>query len=78
VFEAMRALNEKDGFRPTEVDEQIAGVHDTQLAGHFLLIDREGIVRWTHVEAGERIADLAKFPGASRRGPPSCGTPRCS
>src|SRR4030095_11235948 len=33
----------------------------TQLGGHFL-IDREGIIRWGHVEAGERVGDLGKFP----------------
>ena len=60
-FEAMTALNQKDGFQVTEVDEQIVAAHGTQLAGHFL-IDKDGIVRWTHVEAWERMADIAKFP----------------
>jgi len=60
-FEAMETLNKKDGFEPTEIDQQIAAVHGMQLAGHFL-IDREGIIRWGQVEAGERIGDLSKFP----------------
>ena len=60
-FAAMETLNKQDGFEPTETDHQIAATHGTQLAGHFLL-DREGIIRWTHVEAWERIADLTTFP----------------
>jgi len=61
VFQAMETLNQRDGFELTEVDQQIAATHGFQLAGHFL-IDREGIIRWRHIEAGERIDDLSKFP----------------
>jgi peroxiredoxin len=60
-FAAMETLNKKDGFEVTEVDQQVAAAHGTQLGGHFL-IDREGIIRWGHVEAGERGGDLGKFP----------------
>jgi len=60
-FEANVALNEKDGFQLTAVDEQIMAAHATQLAGHFL-IDSQGIIRWAHVEAANRITDLTKFP----------------
>ena len=60
-FAAMETLNKKDGFEVTEVDQQVAAAHGTQLGGHFL-IDREGIIRWGQVEAGERIGDLSKFP----------------
>lgn len=60
-FAAMETLNKKDAFEPTEADQQIAATHGTQLVGHFL-IDREGIVRWRHIEAAERIGDLCKFP----------------
>src|SRR4029077_6943092 len=52
--EAAAELNRREGFQPTEVDAQIEAAHGTQLAGHFL-IDREGIIRWRHIEAGERI-----------------------
>ena len=62
VFEAMEAINKKDGFAPTEADEKIIAAHGTQLAGHFL-VDREGIVRWAQVEAPDRAGDLLKFPG---------------
>jgi peroxiredoxin len=60
-FEAMETLNKQDGFEPNEVDHQIAAAHGTQMGGHFL-IDRDGIVRWLHIEAAERIGDLSKFP----------------
>jgi len=60
-MEANDELNRRDGFQPTEVDQQILAAHGTQLVGHFL-IDREGIIRWTHVEAWERMADLTTLP----------------
>ena len=61
IFAAGEALNKKDKFEMTEADQQIMAAHGTQMGGHFL-IDREGIIRWGQVEAGERIDDLAKFP----------------
>lgn len=62
IFEAMETLNAKDGFEVTEVDQQIIAAHALQGVGHFL-IDRQGIVRWTHIEAAEGTAELVKFPG---------------
>jgi len=59
--EAAAELNRREGFQLTPVDEQIAAAHGGQLDGFFLL-DRDGIVRWAHIEAGERMADLGKFP----------------
>jgi hypothetical protein len=40
------------------------------MGGHFL-IDRDGIIRWGHIEAGERIEDLSQFPSDEEpaRGP---------
>ena len=60
-MEAMNTVNQKDGFEWTEVDKQIAGAHGTVLPGHFL-VDRGGLVRWAHVEAKDRMADIGKFP----------------
>ncbi len=60
-FVAMETLNKRDGFEMTEVDQQIAATHGMQMGGHVLL-DRDGTVRWLHVEAGERLEDLSKFP----------------
>jgi hypothetical protein len=60
-FAALETLNKRDGFEPTEIDQQIAATHGMQLAGHFL-IDREGTVRWLQIEAAERIGDLGQFP----------------
>ena len=59
--EAAAEVNRREGFQLTEVDEQIAAANGGQLDGYFLL-DRGGIVRWAHIEAGERMADLGKFP----------------
>ena len=61
-FAANDVLNQREGFEPTEVDQQVAAAHGTQLAGYFL-IDRNSIIRWLFIEAAERIGDLAKFPG---------------
>ncbi|MGH7374418.1 MAG: hypothetical protein ACREJY_09345, partial [Candidatus Rokuibacteriota bacterium] len=61
AFVAMDILNKRDGFEPSEVDQQIVAAHGMQLTGHFL-IDRSGIVRWRQIEAAERIDDLSKFP----------------
>ena len=60
-FVAMETLNQRDGFEPTEIDQQIVATHGMQLAGHFL-IGRDGIIRWLQIEAAERIGDLSKFP----------------
>jgi peroxiredoxin len=60
-FEANTVLNNLDRFRLTEADEKIVAAHGTQLAAHFL-IDGQGVVRWIHVEAGEGIAGIGKFP----------------
>ena len=60
-FVAMETLNQRDGFEPTEIDQQIAATHGMQLAGHFL-IGRDGIIHWLQIEAAEGIGDLSKFP----------------
>jgi peroxiredoxin len=56
------ALNALDGYRSTPTDQRDAESTFTQLKGQFL-IDREGIVRWAHIECGkEGFAGLGKFP----------------
>ena len=62
-FAANDALNQREGFETTAIDQKIAAAHGTQLAGYFL-IERDGIIRWRFIEAAERIGDLAKFPSA--------------
>ena len=52
-------LNRRDGFEMTQADEQIYAAHGGLLNGLFLL-DREGIVRWAHIEAQDRISDFGK------------------
>lgn len=60
-MEANTALNARDGFVLTKVDEEVFSTHGGQLGGHFL-IDRDGIVRWTAIEGQHGMADLARFP----------------
>jgi peroxiredoxin len=54
-------LNRKDGFELTSVDEKIFADHGTQLAGH-VMIDRQGIVRWTHFEGLNGPDEIGRFP----------------
>ena len=72
-MEANVALNAKDGVVLTKVDEDVFAAHGAQLGGHFL-IDRDGIVRWTHIEAQQGVHELTKFPSpteivSAARGP---------
>lgn len=60
-FAANEALNQREGFEPNEIDQQVAAAHGTQLTGYFL-VDRGGVIRWLFIEAAGRIGDLAKFP----------------
>lgn len=63
-LEANVALNKKDNFTLTKVDEDIFAAHGTQLAAHFL-IDRAGLVRWTSIEAEHGVRDIGRFPSAA-------------
>ncbi len=60
-LEANVVLNTRDGFELTEADQAIVQANPAQLAGHFL-IDRNGIVRWTSLEAEEGLSAIGKFP----------------
>jgi len=60
-MEANAALNARDGFTMTRVDEEIFAAHGAQLAGHFL-IDRHGIVRWSNLEAARGVQEIGRFP----------------
>lgn len=62
AFVAMDMLNKQDGFEPTEADQRIAQTHGFQGTGHFL-IDADGVVRWTFIEAPHSGADVCQFPG---------------
>jgi peroxiredoxin len=63
-LEANAALNAKDGFTLTRVDEEVFAAHGAQLAGHFL-IDRGGTIRWTSIEAARGVNDIGRFPTAA-------------
>jgi hypothetical protein len=53
---ASDAIRHFDGFEPVESDQQDAERDQALLIGQFL-IDRQGIVRWVHIERtpGERL-----------------------
>ena len=59
---AANALQALDNFQPTPTDLREYETTFTQMKGQFL-IDRDGIVRWSHIECGtEGLAGLGKFP----------------
>lgn len=63
-MEANVVLNAKEGFEMTKVDEEIFARHGAQLGGHFL-IDRDGIIRWTAIEAERAVGDIGRFPSST-------------
>ena len=60
AFAAMDVLNREDDFVATEVDQRIAQAHGFQGTGHFL-VDTDGVIRWTFIEAPERPAQVCQF-----------------
>lgn len=64
-MESNIVLNAKEGFEMLEADNAILAAHGTQLAGHFL-IDREGIVRWTQIEAPGGPSELGTMPSTAQ------------
>ncbi|MGQ0579778.1 MAG: redoxin domain-containing protein [Betaproteobacteria bacterium] len=54
-------LDKQEGFQPTEVDQQIFEAHGAQLVG-FFLIDRDGTIRWSFIEAPDRADQFASSP----------------
>jgi len=61
LIEANNALNVKDGYEVMAADQAMLSQHMTQLGGQFL-VDREGVVRWSFVEALKDIGDLGIWP----------------
>ena len=56
------ALTALDGYQNTPTDQRDFESTFTQMKGQFL-IDRDGIVRWAHIECGkEGLAGMGKFP----------------
>jgi peroxiredoxin len=58
---AQAALAKLDGYQMTATDQREGESTFTQLKGQFL-IDRDGIVRWSHIECSEGLSGLGKFP----------------
>jgi peroxiredoxin len=61
VPEAGAALNALDGYQSTPADRRDFESTFTQLKGQFL-IDRDGVVRWAHIEGQEGPSSFGKFP----------------
>ena len=64
-LESNMVINAKEGFEMQEADNAILATHGTQLAGHFL-VDGDGIVRWTQIEAPAGPNDLGTMPSAAQ------------
>ncbi|WP_413990647.1 peroxiredoxin-like family protein [Labrys okinawensis] len=64
IMEATATLAKLDGYVENETDRGDVERQWPQLKGQFL-IDRDGIVRWTHIECEEGLDGIGKFPAAS-------------
>ena len=64
-MESNMAVNAKEGFEMLEADNAILAAHGTQLAGHFL-VDGDGIVRWTQIEAPGGPNELGTMPSVAQ------------
>jgi peroxiredoxin len=62
IPQAGPALAALDGYQATPTDQRDFERTFPQLKGQFL-IDRDGVVRWAHIECGtEGLAGIGKFP----------------
>jgi peroxiredoxin len=62
ISQVGKVLQERDGYVYTPADQGDVERQWPQLKGLFL-IDRNGIVRWSHIECeGEGLAGIGKFP----------------
>ena len=62
LMAAFELLNQQDGFEMTDVDQQMFAAHGTQLNSQFL-IDANGVIRWSFVEAQGGPDELCSMPG---------------
>jgi len=60
-FKANEAINRIDGFKPSMVDRKFQAIHGNTGAG-YVLIDKDGIVRWRWLEGQTGLKDVGKFP----------------
>ena len=60
-IETNGVLNAKQGFEMEPADHAILAAHMTQLGGHFL-VDAEGKVAWTQIEAPDGPHGIGIFP----------------
>ena len=58
---AAAALAALDGYQTTPTDQREQALTSSQLKSQFL-IDRDGIVRWSHIECQEGLSGLGRSP----------------
>jgi peroxiredoxin len=64
IMDAVKALDERDGFTLSEADTREDQAQNGQSAldtGQFL-IDRDGVVRWVNLESAQGLAGIGKLP----------------
>jgi len=61
LVDANAALDTKEDFEPRPADEESAVKHGSQLAGQFI-IDTDGTIRWTFIEALETPHLIGYWP----------------
>ena len=64
-MESNMVFNANEGFEMQEADNAILATHGTQLVGHFL-VDGDGIVRWTQIEAPGGPDDIGTMPSSAQ------------
>jgi hypothetical protein len=62
LLAASETLNKLDGFEATTADMNTLSAHATQFNSQFL-IDADGVIRWSFIEAQQSIEDFCSFPG---------------
>ena len=62
LMAASEFLNRQDGYEMTEVDQQTFAAHGTQFNSQFL-IDANGVICWSYVEARGGPDELCRMPG---------------
>jgi len=63
-METNPVINAQQGFEMEEADHAILAKHAPQLVGHFL-VDAQGKVAWTQIEAAEGPNSIGIFPTAA-------------
>lgn len=66
IHETVLKLNEKDNYEPVEGEVEIDMAPEGVILEGRFMIDREGIVRWMHVEGQAGPQEFAKTPSSEQ------------